>query len=54
MAGIPTHPRDRALVRDVKTLKGRGLSMQEIATKLGMSRATLYRCLAEAEKRSTR
>ena len=48
MAGIKAHPRDREVLEDVRILKGRGLNMAEIAARLGMSRATLYRIIREA------
>lgn len=47
MAGIKAHPRDSDLLRDVRILRGRGLPMAEVARRLGMSRATLYRILGE-------
>lgn len=47
MAGIKAHPRDDALLEDYRILKRRGLSMDAIASELGMSRATLYRIVRE-------
>lgn len=44
MSGRPAFPR-RELLADVKALKRRGLTMQQIADTLGVSRATLYRYL---------
>jgi DNA-binding phage protein len=38
------------LLRDIRILKARGLSMAAIAQQLGMSRATLYRVLEEAKR----
>lgn len=35
--------------RDLRILRGRGLSMAEAAARLGISRATAYRILAEAK-----
>lgn len=52
MAGVKAHPRDREVLEDVRILRGRGLSMAEVATRLGMSRATLYRILREAKASS--
>lgn len=48
MAGVKAHPRDREVLEDVRILKARGLSMAEVAARLGMSRATLYRIIREA------
>lgn len=51
MAGRPSHPRGRQVLEDYRTLKARGLTMSAIAQQLGMSRATLYRILAEQGRR---
>lgn len=50
MAGRPAHPRGRQVLEDVRILKSRGLSMTAVAERLGMSRATLYRILSEAQR----
>ena len=50
MTGQPVYPRTAQTVRDVRILKARGLSMQAIADKLGMSRSTLYRLLDQAPR----
>ena len=50
MTGRPAYPRDRQVLADVRILKARGLSMSAIATRLGMSRATLYRILEQAQR----
>lgn len=47
MAGVKAHPRDRSIREDYRILKARGLSMQQIAADLGVSRATLYRMARE-------
>jgi AcrR family transcriptional regulator len=47
VAGIKAHPRDRSMLEDYRILKRRGLSMQEIAAEMGVSRATLYRMVRE-------
>ena len=47
MAGRPAHPRGKSTIADIKLLRARGLTMAQVATKLGMSRATLYRILDE-------
>jgi predicted DNA-binding transcriptional regulator AlpA len=54
MSGRPAHPRGRQIIEDVRILRTRGHSMNEVAKRLGMSRATLYRIIAEAEARQTR
>lgn len=50
MAGRPVHVADRSTLADIRTLKARGLSMAAIAQRLGMSRATLYRLLDQANR----
>ena len=47
MAGVKAFPRDADMLQDVRILKRRGLSTDQIAKQLGMSRATLYRILRE-------
>lgn len=47
MAGRPVHPRDAGMLEDIRIWRARGLSMAETAERLGMSRATLYRILAQ-------
>ncbi len=47
MAGRPAYDR-RQVLSDYRILKGRGLSMDTIAQRLGLSRATLYRIVTEA------
>lgn len=43
MAGVPAHPRDTATRRDIDLLRARGLTAEQTAKQLGMSKATLYR-----------
>lgn len=46
VAGRPAYDRETYL-EDARTLLGRGLSKDEVADELGISRATLYRILNE-------
>lgn len=48
MSGRPAYPRGRQVLADVRILRARGFTMAQVADRLGMSRATLYRILEEA------
>lgn len=50
MTGRPAFERDSYL-DDIKNLRGRGYNASQIATELGMHRATVYRILKEAKGR---
>ena len=50
MAGIKAHARDATVLEDIRIMRSRGWPAERIATTLGISRATLYRILAEARR----
>lgn len=41
---------DPSYLEDIRSLRARGLTYAEVATALGMSRATLFRILAQARR----
>lgn len=53
MSGRPVYERQSYLA-DIKALQARGLTADAIARHLGISRATLYRILADARDRGAR
>lgn len=50
MSGLGGARHDRDLVRDIRILRGRGLTMAQVAERLGISRATAYRILKEQQR----
>lgn len=44
MAGVPAYDR-RSYLADIRALLSRGLTHAQVATELGISRATVYRIL---------
>lgn len=50
MSGLGGKTYDRDLGRDIAILRKRGLTMAQVAERLGISRATAYRILKEQQR----